>query len=89
MSLKNPSPENYPMAEKGSDLKKTAKTILKFAIGLLLFFGIVALFSDLKDIDQLLKINWLMAWPVVSSPQTDRFSRSARQLNITEALTQL
>jgi|GEM_PF-5686506 len=53
------------MAEKGSDLKKTAKTILKFSIGLLLFFGIVALFSDLKDIDQLLKINWLMAWPVV------------------------
>jgi uncharacterized membrane protein YbhN (UPF0104 family) len=53
------------MMVKKSDLKKTAKTILKFAIGLLLFFGIVALFSDLKDIDRLLKINWLMAWPVV------------------------
>ncbi|MBN1574794.1 MAG: flippase-like domain-containing protein [Deltaproteobacteria bacterium] len=46
-------------------MKKTIKTILKFTIGLLLFFVVVALFSGFKDIDRLFKINWLMAWPVV------------------------
>jgi uncharacterized membrane protein YbhN (UPF0104 family) len=46
-------------------LKKTVKTLLKFLVGLLLFFGIITLFSDLKDIDELFKINWLMAWPVI------------------------